>query len=71
MVFGVERIGVEGLFMSLSTTLRASSSARCGIASQISSQVKARIGANIFVMLSRMRYSAVWRCGARPSRSSQ
>ena len=31
--------------MSLSTTLRASSSAVCGMASQISSQVKARMGA--------------------------
>jgi len=58
--------------MTLSSTLRASSSARCGMASQISSQVKARIGANIFVMLSRMRNSAV--CALRrlrPLRSSQ
>ena len=48
------------MFISLSTTLRASSELRWGIDSQISSQVKARMGANILVRVSRIRNSAVW-----------
>ena len=49
-----ESILGEGL-IQLRTTLRTSSLSLWGIASQISSQVKARMGANILVMLSRMR----------------
>ena len=46
--------------MQLNRTLRLSSALRWGIASQISSQVKARMGANIRVMASRIRNRAVW-----------
>ena len=41
--------------ISLRTTLRTSSPARCGMACQISSQVNGRIGANIRAMASTMR----------------
>lgn len=46
--------------MQLNSTLRLSSACRWGMASQISSQVKARIGANIRVMASTIRNRAVW-----------
>ena len=58
--------------MSLNTTFRASSPERWGMESQISSQVKARMGAMILVMVSRIRNRAVWALRRlAPSVSSQ
>ena len=54
-VAGVRVLVVKGWFMSLKRTFRTSSLERWGIACQISSQVKARIGAKILVMVSRIR----------------
>ena len=58
--------------MSLNTTFRASSLERWGMESQISSLVKARMGAMILVMVSRIRNRAVWALRRlAPSFSSQ
>ena len=57
---GFMGFSVKGLFMSLNTTFRPSSPLRWGIESQISSQVKHRMGAISLVMVSRIRNRAVW-----------
>ena len=58
--------------MSLNTTFRGSSPARWGMESQISSQVKHRMGAISLVMVSRIRNRAVWALRRlAPSFSSQ
>ena len=46
--------------MSLKTTLRPSTPAAWGMDCQISSPVKHSTGAMILVMVSRIRYRAVW-----------
>ena len=70
--FSSRAYSVKGLFISLRTTLRLSSVFLCFMESQISSQVKARMGANILVRVSRIKNRAV--CAERrlrPSFSSQ
>ena len=63
---------VKGWFMSLKTTFRPSAPSGWVMDCQISSPVKHSTGAMILVMVSRMKYSAVWaERRARPSFSSQ